>query len=496
MNRQILEGNMNKIIFIEPQPPNLHIFSKFKSPRLGLFILGTMMKKRGWQVEIFVEDMVPLDWDCIGSATLVGISSITSTAPRAYKIAQKIKEMGIPVLMGGPHPTFLADEALEYCDYVIRGEGERALTQFIDAWEKEGDFSSVANLSYKSAGKVIHNPMGLPIENLDTLPYPDFTLFKGHHKILGPGKVVPIQTSRGCPYSCSFCSVTSMFGRKYRFRSIDSILGELKKYRSQKHFIFFYDDNFTANPGHTRQLLEAIIDRGLKFKWSAQVRVDAARDRDLVGLMKAAGCHTVFIGLESFNPDSLSEMKKNQKVTDIYEAIDAFREEGIHIHGMFVLGSNRDNWKTVRETVRFAKKSRITSAQFLILTPLPGSELYNNLKLSDRILFKDWSLYDAHHVVFKPQNFSLPGLQWAQIYSHKKFYSRLQRYKKLVIGNLTGFFINFYANQVNRLWKKKNKTFLKVLQLLKPNQDADIIIDYREKIRLDFPPDTINRQRT
>jgi len=127
-----------KIVFIEPKPPNIHIFSKFKSPRLGIFILGKMMLERGWDVEVFVEDMESLAWDRIRSADMVGISSITSTAPRAYKIADKVREMGIPVIMGGAHPTFLTDEALGHSDWVIRGEGEDPLMTFMDGFYTEG----------------------------------------------------------------------------------------------------------------------------------------------------------------------------------------------------------------------------------------------------------------------------------------------------------------------------------------------------------------------
>ncbi|MGD2091281.1 MAG: radical SAM protein [Candidatus Aminicenantes bacterium] len=475
---------MSKIVFIEPKPPNFHIFSKFMSPRLGTFILGNLMKKRGWEVEIYVEDLAHLNWDRIPSADIVGISSITSTAPRAYKIADKIREMGILVIMGGPHPTFLTEEALRHADFVIRGEGEDPLMAFIDEWEKSGDFSTVPALSYKKNGNVIHNPTMEVTPDMDNIPFPDFSLFQGKNKILAQGSVVPIQTSRGCPFHCTFCAVTPMFGKRYRFRSIENVLKELRQYRKGNHFIFFYDDNFTANPKHTKELLAAMIEEKLTFKWSTQVRVDAAKDPELIKMMKKAGCHTVFIGFESVNPDSLNELKKNQEVEDIVKAIKIFRKHHIHIHGMFILGLDQDNWKTVKKTVRFAKKHRLTSVQFMIMTPLPGSELYDLFKKKKRILFKDWSLYDAHHVVFKPTNFSEADLQAAQIYGHKKFYSWLQQIKKLVVGNVNGFFINLYARHLNRIWKKKNKTFLKVLNLLKSNRSADITVDYREKIIL------------
>ncbi len=475
---------MSKIVFIEPKPPNLHIFSKFKSPRLGIFILGNIMKKRGWDVDVFVEDIEPIDWDRIQSADIVGISSITSTAPRAYKIADKVRDIGIPVIMGGAHPTFLTEEALEHSDFVIRGEGENPLIAFINAWEKKGDFSSVPSLSYRKNDIIVHNPAGNFIPDLDKIPFPDFSLFKGKNKLTADGETISIQTSRGCPFYCSFCSVTLMFGRKYRHRSVENIIQELQQYKNEKHIIFFNDDNFAANPKQTKELLKAMIREKFKFKWSAQVRVDVGKDEEMVKLMRKSGCRTLFIGFESVNAKSLYEMKKSQKVEDIIRAIEILHKYDIHIHGMFMLGLDHDNWKTVKETVRFARRANLTSVQFLLLTPLPGTELYEKIKSDNRILFKDWSLYDAHHVVYRPTNFTLFELQKAQIYCHKKFYSWLERIRKLSIGDVKGFLINFYAHHLNRIWKKKNKVFLRVLALLKPHKNAEIEIDYREKITL------------
>ena len=481
---------MRKIVFIEPQAPGLHIFSQFPLPRLGTLILGTMMKRRGFEVEVFVEDFRKLDFDVLASADLVGVSTITSTAPRAYAIADRARALGVPVIMGGPHVTYLTDEALEHADFVVRGEGEEALTAFVDAWESgRGDYSGVPNLSYRDPdGRVVHNPMAPGCTDLDRLPFPDFSLLRpdvpGRRRLSS----IPVLTSRGCPFDCSFCSVTGMFGRKYRFRSTKNIIEELRLYDDRRNSIFFYDDNFAADPRRTRELCEAMVREKFKFKWTTQVRADVARDPELVRLMKRSGCHTLYIGFESVNPESLEGMKKNQTVAEIAEAVKVLRRHRIHIHGMFVLGFDQDDWKTIRKTVRFAKKARLTSTQFLILTPLPGSEFYDRIAAEKRIAFHDWTLYDAHHAVFQPARLSLFDLQKAQSFAHRKFYSLKGSVRKVLAGEWLGVAIAHYARNLDRVWKRRNKLFLRAVKLLRarPGARARLSIDYREEVRLDL----------
>ena len=475
---------MSKIIFIEPKAPNLHIFSKFKLPRLGLYILGTLAKRRGWDVEIVYEEMQKIDFTQIESSDLVGISTITSTAPRAYMIADKIKQMGIPVIMGGPHVSFQTEEALRHADFVIRGEGEKALMAFLDAWEAKSDYETVLNLSFKKNGKIVHNPQVSNTTDLDQLPFPDLTQLNYNPKRIAGYRTIPIQASRGCPFDCAFCSVTSMFGKHYRFRSTQNIIEELRLYNEKKNIIFFYDDNFAANPKRTKELLHAMIKENFKFKWTTQVRADVAKDIEMVKLMQRAGCHTLYIGFESVNPKSLNEMRKKQTVEEITSAVKVLRRQKIHIHGMFVFGFDEDDWKTVKKTVRFAKKTKLTSSQFLILTPLPGSEFFNKVVEQGRILLTDWALYDAHHAVFKPVRLSLARLQKAQIFSHKRFYSTFEIVKKFFRGKWIDLGLAHYARNLNRMWKKKNQTFLKVVDLISSKKDAKIVIDYKQNIRL------------
>ena len=476
---------MRKIIFIEPKSPNLHIFSKFPLPRLGIFILGAILKEKGWDVEIIVEQSQKLDFEKMKCVDMVGISTITPTAPRAFAIADRLRCSGVPVIMGGPHVTFLPDEALEHADYVIRGEAEEALIRFIETWENGKNFSEVPNLSYKTNGKIFHNPLEPLQRSLDQNPYPDFSLSKYVRKKIGGMTTIPFQTSRGCPFHCSFCSVAGMFGKAYRFRSTENIIEELRRYDPKKNTIFFYDDNFTANHKRARELLLRMIEEDFNFQWSTQVRVDIAKDSELMGLMRRAGCHTVYVGMESVNPASLKSMKKQQTVEEMAQAMQMFRQHHIHVHGMFVYGFDEDDWHTVKETVKFAKKARFSSTQFMILTPLPGSEFFNKVICENRIQFHDWALYDAHHAVFKPKQLSLFELQRAQIYSHSKFYSFKEIIRHALSFAWVEFAIAVYARNLNRLWKKQNQAFLQVMNRFRSAKNKKITIDYQEPVRFE-----------
>ncbi len=225
---------MKKIIFIEPKASGFHIYSKWSLPRLGAVVLGTVLKELGHDVKVYVEEIRKIDKPDLYSADVVGISTITSTAPRAYEIADDLRERGIPVIFGGAHPTFLPDEALEHADYVVRGEGEEAIIELLDALDGNHSLASIAGLSYRENESVHHNPSREFCPDLDKHPSPDLSLIVGFgagaRSFFGYNPIIPVVTSRGCPFSCKFCSVTTMFGRKYRFRSADKVLEDLRPY--------------------------------------------------------------------------------------------------------------------------------------------------------------------------------------------------------------------------------------------------------------------------
>ena len=463
-------------LFIEPTAAQLNIFSAFTLPRLGSFILAGLVNRRpSWNARVFVEGRKRFDlqvWIAEhGRPDVVGISTITPTVQRGYALADECRALGIPVIVGGPHVTFLPDEALSHADLVVRGEGEQAMNALLDLWQAgyvkatDAEYARIPNLTWKdSAGAIFHNPMAPWVADLDELPVPDFSLADGTAECRFGGKTtVMVQTSRGCPFDCSFCSVTGMFGKKFRYRSIESVLREVRRYNRRDHFVFFCDDNFTANKRRARELVGAMMKEKFRFQWSTQVRTDLARDPELVALMKRAGCHTVFIGFESVNPKSLMEMKKSQTLEEIRNAMRVIQGAGIHIHGMFVFGFEDDDWQTVEATVRLAREMKLTSAQFLILTPLPGSELYQRLAGEGRLTSTNWDHYDTHHVVFRPTGFTPFELQCAQVYGHTRLYTLPEGLKKVAAGRWVAAGLSFYAWKINRDWQKGNQPYLREL---------------------------------
>jgi radical SAM superfamily enzyme YgiQ (UPF0313 family) len=463
---------IKRITLIEPKNDHLHIFSKFELPRLGSILLATLMRDGGSQTEsLFMKSKEVLSRKI--EADLVGISTITATAPAAYTMADAFRKRGVPVVFGGPHVSFLPEEALQHADYCLTGEGETGLPMLVEALNHNGDLSEVPGLVWRDNGAIRKNPAAPPIEDLDSLPFPDFSLLDmGSRKKMGttgPGKAtIPMQTSRGCPFDCTFCSVTGMFGRRYRHRSTANIIAELSQYNPSQAMIFFYDDNFAASPRRTKELLREMIRLRLGFHWSTQVRSDIAKDPEMLDLMAEAGCSVLYIGFESVDPKALAEMKKGQSAEEIRFAVRQIRSRGIHVHGMFVFGFDSDSIQTTRATVTFAIEEKIDSAQFLILTPLPGSGFYTRMLAERRLIDTAWETYDAHHVKFVPSGLSPWDLQRMQIEAHTRFYSPFQVVGRLLRGRVGAFIVGVYANGLNRKWQRKERGYLRLLQMLRP----------------------------
>ncbi|HEY7366585.1 MAG TPA: radical SAM protein [Methylomirabilota bacterium] len=442
---------LKKLVFVEPKSTHLHIYSRVCIPRLGSVLLATIMRGRGYETRTYIEDIHALDMPDILSADLVGISAITSTAPQSYRLADKVREAGGVVVMGGTHTSFLPEEGLQHADFVVRGEGEFAFQELVEAIERGGGFEKIQNLSYLAEGRAVHNPERAKIPNLDVNPIPDYNLIKGWK----PGGVISIATSRGCPFSCTFCSVPGMYGHAFRTHSIGRVLDELAVHKDAL-YAFFADDIFTANKKRVKELLRGMIDRGLTPEWGAQVRTETVDDPELLQLMRDSNCFNVYVGFESINPRTLKLFQKKQDLAKIERSIERFHAHKIRIHGMFVVGSDEDDLETIDATAEFALKHDIDSVQFMILTPIPGSPDWDTLYAQgDKyVINRNWTFYDGHHTVHQPRRMSPYELQMAAINAMGKFYSWRGIAQKLLKGDIYYTTIRYWGKKMIRQWWK------------------------------------------
>ena len=445
---------LKKFVFVEPKSTHLHIYSRVCIPRLGSVLLGTLMRNQGYDVRVYIEDIEAPDMNEVMSADLVGISAITSTAPQSYRLADKVRAGGGIVVLGGTHTSFLPEEGLEHADFVIRGEGEFAFQELVDAIQRGDGFEKILNLSYRQDGRVVSNPERPKIPNLDVNPIPDYTLISGWK----PGGVISVATSRGCPFSCTFCSVPGMYGHAFRTHSIDRVLQELTLHKGNL-YTFFADDIFTANKKRVKELLRGMIDRDLTPEWGAQVRTETVDDPELLQMMRDANCFNVYVGFESINPRTLKLFQKKQDLAKIERAIERFHAHKIRIHGMFVVGSDEDDVETIDATADFALKHDIDSIQFMILSPIPGSPDWDHLynRGEKYVISRNWSFYDGHHAVHQPRRMSPYELQMAAINAMAKFYSWSGIARKLAKRDIYYATIRYWGKKMIRQWWKDDE---------------------------------------
>ena len=337
---------------------------------------------------------------------LVGISSDTPRHNASIRIAQRVKEQKVPVVIGGPHVTFMDEEALRSgaVDYVVRGEGEYVMLNLVEHLSSGGNVKDVAGISYLKNGDVIRNPDPPLIADLDTLPLPARELLpmRYYSVELSGRRATSIITSRGCPFNCSFCSSSELFGRKWRMREPEAIVDEVKEVKKRYNItaILFMDDNFTLDPDRTIRICELMNHHDLNIKWWCFSRVDTiVRHEEMVQSMADAGAQEVFIGVESPNQEVLDGYKKGITPDMSYRAIHILRKYGIRSMASFIIGNLHETKEMIKETIKFAKKLSPNKAQFSILTPYPGTRLFNDVK--SNLLTHNWDFYDGIHAVIK-----------------------------------------------------------------------------------------------
>jgi len=376
------------------------------------------------------EHEVAIDDGCLGpvratkSADLVGITAMSAQAPAAYALADEYRARGIPVVLGGIHPSMCPDEAGEHADAVVLGEADRLWPDLVQ------DFR---NGKMKSR---YHDPEAVDMAEI-ALPRRDLLDPKGYVVFNS------VQTTRGCPFNCNFCSVTTMSGVRYRFRPPEKIVDELRTLDGR--FIYFVDDNIIGNPQRAKALFTAFLP--LKLGWASQVTINFARDPQLMRLARESGCYGVFIGFETFSNKSIRDAGKGVNRPDEYlRDIRRIHEAGIKVWGSFIFGFDNDALEVFRKTLDFIEKSEMEFAQFSLLTPLPGTALFKQFEEEQRIVHRDWSKYDLGSIVFNHPLLSAERLHFEKNHAWRRFYSVRSIIKRLGMPKTQGDLVLWISN--------------------------------------------------
>ncbi|MCK5055119.1 MAG: radical SAM protein [Candidatus Aminicenantes bacterium] len=363
-------------------------YKKALLPPLALAIIDRLTPGRH-RVKI-VDDLVE-DVDFSRSYDLVGITVMTAQADRAYRIADRFRKMGVKVILGGVHPTVLPHEAKEHADSVVIGEAEGLWEQVLADFEGNNYKEFYRDSTPPDLGKLI-------------IPKWDNVNMKPYIKRLGSKlPTMPLFSTRGCLFNCKFCSANKVFGNTFRKKPISNFLKEIDA--SKARFFFFLDDGIASDIDYTRELFKALIPK--KIVWTLQISTNILKSPDLIELAGQAGCNSLLFGIESLNKKNLNSVNKGFNHPEAYEELfSRVRKAGIIPCPTFIFGFDEDTPGQFELTMDFLKKNKMETALFGILTPFPGTALYEEFDEAGRILTKNWSRYDLAHLVFQPKNFT------------------------------------------------------------------------------------------
>jgi radical SAM superfamily enzyme YgiQ (UPF0313 family) len=392
------KGALMKLLLVSPYHRiGKKVLKAIKIPQLGLHILASLTPN---DIDITVVDEEIREIDLSLDFDLVGISCMTATANRSYQLSDIYRQRGSKVVLGGIHPTLLPQEAIQHADAVVIGEAEGCWADVIKDFKK----GKLQKFYY------------VPTPDLSKYPFPrrDFHIDKALFNCVG------LLTTRGCPYACEFCSVTDFYGRNIRHRPVSLVVEDIKQSGSKAFLIL--DDNITGHPEYSKELFKALIPLGIE--WVGQSSMSLAKDKEMLKLCRLSGCAALFFGLESVSPSSLMEMKKTLKsIEETEEAIKIIQDSGIAFHPSIILGFDTDTKDIFDDTLEFLVRTKLPTMDLHVLTPYPGTRIYQRFKEQRRIISHDWSHYDHHTVVFQPKNMTPQELAEGHHYVQSEFYS-------------------------------------------------------------------------
>ena len=443
----------SRVLLISPQVDYARMFGKASSTTpsnipLNLLYLSAYLESKNIPVKILDGQVHDLDEQSLimniqqFNPNIVGISCATPLVYPAHEIARTVKGFSrqITVVMGGPHPTVLPEETMadENVDIVVRGEGEITLFELVQAIKNGSGLDSILGITYRDNGHIVPTQNRPLNTDLDSLPPPSWHLipigkYRPQVDIYYRFPWTTMLTSRGCPYRCIFCASRKISGHRYRARSPENIVEEVDALVSQYGIrnIGMADDNFVADRKRTERICDILIKEGYskKVDWVCAVRADGV-DEPLLKKMRAAGCRCLCVGIETGSQRLMNVLRKHLKLEKVEEGVKMMRKAGIKVRGTFLLGIPTETEEETRQTIRFAKKLNLDFAKFNIITPYPGTELWEMAKERGLVEENTWSRlipgigFSEAEPVFVPEGRSGKELKVEQQRAARTFYFR------------------------------------------------------------------------
>ncbi len=426
-------------------PPDIHRLEIYrvlgmKAPPLGLAWIAAVLERAGHRVKIIDTATLEMDSDTwirevkLWKPDVVGISMLTPTAPKAYRAVRMLKDYDpdLPVIAGGPHPTYMYEEALRQgFDIVVRGEGEYTMLELVEVLERYGmseeALRRVKGLAFRGREGIVVTEDRPPIHDLDELPWParhllpmdKYTLFNKNIR------VAHVMASRGCPYGCMYCITSYFWGRRARFRSARNVADEIEHlvYKYRAEYIVFSDDELTLNRKFVRELINELRARGLDIPFACGARADHL-DREFMGFLERGGCKAIYVGVESASQETLDKIGKRLKLDRVVKVFEWRKGFDMLFTASFILGFPWETLEDMKKTVNFAIKLDPDYAQFTVLTPYPGTPLYDYVKRYGLIEDRNWENYTTLRPVMRGFRFTRGELARMLKYAYRKFYLR------------------------------------------------------------------------
>ena len=461
---------IKKVRFIEPgnRPyrnsiQNLYIYNKYiRTPSVGLNTLATIVKRHVPDTRMYSESISKIVKSDVMDADIIFIGIFTFSAIRGYKIARYFKKnTNAVIVLGGLHASMNYEEAVKYCDYVLLGEGDESVVELIQCLSK-GEEVTFPGVAYRRGEEIVFTGDRRPPENIDIIP--DRNLVYRYKEMTKYNTIWPqVHASRGCPHNCDYCAVVRHFGRKVRTRPPENVVEDIKRsiaFFEQGHLprltklLWLTDDNFFADREWAMEVLQAIIDSGIRYNFTVQARYEVGFDDEMLDLLKRAGFIEVAMGIEFLEDEAFDNYHKKSSRSEIIASIKNIQKHGLSVRGLFILGADNHTVGVGERLADFVIRYNIKGVLIQSMYFVPGTPVYDANK--DNLLHTNWAKYNGH-VVHMPKNISPYELQLENIYASKKIYS----VKRLVKALIAEDFIHKVTFLGEFFWQKSIREDLK-----------------------------------